>query len=332
MKRRELLTRSAAALIGAAIALSGAAGRADDWKPTRPIEIVVPSGPGGGLDLVGRTLQAVMEQEKLTEVPVTVLNKPGGSGTVGIAYINSHPHSGNYVCIQALPLITNSITGQSEIGLKDVTPLGVLVTEQILFSVAADSPIKSGQDLAEKLKADPGSVSIGVSSSPGGQSHDATALVTKAVGGDPKKLKVVFFDSGGEAATALMGGHIDVAVTPAGVILGPRQTGKIRIIAIPAASRAGGALADVPTWKEEGVDAVFSTWRVIVGPKGMTPDQVAWWDDALNKVTASPEWQTAVDRNQWTANYLDSKDAAAFFNSESTRLTALLTDLGLAKQ
>jgi putative tricarboxylic transport membrane protein len=332
MRRRELLTWTAAALIGGAIALSGAAGRADDWRPTRPIEIVVPSGPGGGLDLVGRTLQAVMEQEKLTEVPVTVLNKPGGSGTVGIAYINSHPHSGNYVCIQALPLLTNSITGQSEIGLKDVTPLAVLVTEQIIFSVAADSPIKSGQDLAQKLKTDPASVSIGVSSSPGGQSHDAAALVARAAGGDPRKLKVVFFDSGGEAATALMGGHIDVAVTPAGVILGPRQTGKIRIIAIPAASRAGGALADVPTWKEEGVDAVFSTWRVIVGPKGMTPDQVAWWDDTLTKATASPEWQTAVGRNQWTANYLDSKDTAAFFNSESTRLAALLTDLGLAKQ
>lgn len=332
MRRRELLAWTAAVLAGGAITARGGAAWAADWKPTRPIEIVVPSGPGGGLDLVGRTLQAVMEQEKLTEVPVTVLNKPGGSGTVGIAYINSHPHSGNYVCIQALPLITNTITGQSEIGLKDVTPLAVLVTEQIIFSVAADSPIKSGQDLAAKLKADPTSVSIGVSSSPGGQSHDAAALVTKAAGGDPKKLKVVFFDSGGEAATALMGGHIDVAVTPAGVILGPRQTGKIRIIAIPAPARVGGVLADVPTWKEDGVDAVFSTWRVIVGPKGMTPDQVAWWDATLAKVTASPEWQTAVGRNQWTADYLDSKDATAFFDSENTRLTALLTDLGLAKQ
>ena len=113
MRRRELLTWTAAMLAGGAIATTAWAA---DWKPTRPIEIVVPSGPGGGLDLVGRTLQAVMEQEKLTEVPVTVLNKPGGSGTVGIAYINSHPHSGNYVCIQALPLITNTITGQSEIG------------------------------------------------------------------------------------------------------------------------------------------------------------------------------------------------------------------------
>jgi putative tricarboxylic transport membrane protein len=323
---------TAAAFAGAVILMGGASAQADDWKPTRPIQIVVPSGPGGGLDLVGRTLQAVMEEEKLSDVPVTVLNKPGGSGTVGIAYINSHAGDGSYVCIQALPLITNTITGQSEIGLKDVTPLAVLVTEQIIFSVAADSPIKSGKDLAEKLKTDPQSISVGVSSSPGGQSHDAAALVTKAAGGEPKNLKVVFFDSGGEAATALMGGHITVAVTPAGVILGPAQTGKIRIIAIPADARVGGALADVPTWKEQGVDAVFSTWRVIVGPKGMTPAQIAWWDNTLAKVTASPEWQTALGRNQWTAAYLNSQASAAFFASENTRLTALLTDLGLAKQ
>ena len=115
------------------------------------------------------------------------------------------------------------------------------------------------------------------------------------------------------------------------MILGPAQTGKIRIIAIPTESRVGGALADVPTWKEQGVDAVFSTWRVIVGPKGMTPEQIAWWDNTLAKVTASPEWQTALGRDQWTADYLDSEQAADFFGSENSRLTALLTDLGLAK-
>src|ERR1700731_1339025 len=98
---------------GALLCSGSTSNAADDWKPTRPIEIVVPSAPGGGLDLVGRTLQSVIEQEKLSEQPVTVLNKPGGSGTVGIAYINSHRGNGNYVCIQALPLITNTITGQS---------------------------------------------------------------------------------------------------------------------------------------------------------------------------------------------------------------------------
>src|SRR5262249_26237265 len=156
------------------------------------------------------------------------------------------------------------------------------------------------------LKQDPASVTVGVSSSPGGQSHIAAALVLQVIGLDPAKLKIVFFDSGGEAATALMGGHITVAATPAPVVLGPSQAGKVRLIAVPGAARLTGALADVPVWKERGGDVEFATWRVLVGPKGMTADELAWWDDALGKVMASPEWAAAAARNLWTVDYKNS--------------------------
>jgi putative tricarboxylic transport membrane protein len=304
---------------------------ADAWQPRRPVEIVVPSAPGGGLDLVARTLQSVIVQEKLSSKPVTVLNRPGGGGTVSVAYINSHAGNGEYVTVQALPLITNRITGLSTTGLDDVTPLAVFVTEQVVFSVPGNSPIKNGNDLVQMLKKDPSSVTMGVSSSPGGQSHDAAALVIKSAGQDPKKLKIVFFDSGGEAVTALMGGHVTAAATPAGVVLGPSQAGRVRLIAIPGATREQGALANVPTWKEQGIDVDFSTWRVLVGPKNMTPEQIAWWDDVLKKATASPEWATAVKRNLWTADYKNSAQTRVFLQSEQTRLKTLLGDLGLAR-
>lgn len=113
-----------------------------------------------------------------------------------MAYINTHAGDGHFVSLQALPLITNRITGLSTMGIDDVTPLAMFVTEQVVFSVPANSPIKNGQDLVQMLKKDPSSVTLGVSSSPGGQSHDAAAMVVKAVGQDPKKLKVVFFGSG----------------------------------------------------------------------------------------------------------------------------------------
>ena len=323
-----------AALIafGTAFAAQAGLATADDWQPKRQVEIVVPSAPGGGQDLAARTLQGVIEQLKASPKPITVLNKPGGGGTVAIAYINTHEGDGHYSAVQALPLITNRLTGESEIGLADVTPIAQLLTEQVIFSVAGDSPIKSGKDLIDMLHKDPTSVSVGVSSSPGGQSHIAAALVLQAIGEDPAKLKIVFFDSGGEAATALMGGHITVAVTPAPVVLGPSQAGKIRMIAIPAATRQNGELANVPTWKEQGVDVQFATWRVLVGPKDMTPAELVWWDGTLGKVMASPEWATAAQRNLWTVDYKNSKDLSAFLDSENVRLAALLKDLGLAKQ
>lgn len=331
MRRRQALTAIASAGAALLVANPVMSFAVETWQPHRPVEIVVPSAPGGGLDLVARTLQSVIQQEKLSSRPVTVLNRPGGGGTVSIAYINSHEGDGHYVTVQALPLITNHITGLSTIGLNDVTPLAVFVTEQVVFSVPGNSPIKSGKDLVDMLKKDPQSVAMGVSSSPGGQSHDAAALVIKAAGQDPKKLKVVFFDSGGEAMTALMGGHVTVAATPAGVVLGPSEAGRVRMIAIPGPHREQGALANVPTWKEQGLDIDFTTWRVLVGPKNMTPAEIAWWDNVLKKATASPEWATAVKRNLWTADYKDSAQTRAFLQSEQARLTPLLGDLGLAR-
>lgn len=301
------------------------------WQPHRPIEIVVPSAPGGGLDLVARTLQSVIQQENLSSKPVTIMNRPGGGGTVSIAYINSHEGDGHYVTVQALPLITNRITGLSTVGIDDVTPLSVLVTEQVVFSAPGDSPIKSGADLIQMLKKDPSSVTMGVSSSPGGQSHDAAALVVKSVGQDPRNMKVVFFDSGGEAMTALMGGHVTIAATPAGVVLGPSQAGRVHLIAISGGKREDGQLANVPTWKEQGANVDFTTWRVLVGPKNMTPAEIAWWDNVLQKATASPLWAAAVKRNLWTADYQNSTQTRAFLHGERDRLTPLLTDLGLAK-
>jgi putative tricarboxylic transport membrane protein len=206
---------------GAGIAAGHAGAARADWQPNRPVQVVVPSAPGGGLDLVGRTLQSVVTQDNLSTEPMVVINRPGGGGTVGIAYLNSHAGNGNYVSVQALPLITNRITGLSTIGVNDVTPLAVFVTEPIVFSVSADSPIKTGRDLITALRKNPSSISVAVSSSPGGQSHDAAALVLKTAGIDPKKLKIVFFDSGGEAITALMGNHVSVTATPLGVVLGP---------------------------------------------------------------------------------------------------------------
>src|ERR1700730_10143920 len=198
---------------GALLCAGSTSNAADAWKPTRPIQIVVPSAPGGGLDLVARTLQNVITQEKLSDQPVTVLNRPGGGGTVGISYINSHHADGHYVTVQALPLVTNQITGLSKIGIADVTPLAVLFREPIIFAVAGDSALKTGQDVVALLRKDPAGVGMAVSSSPGGQSHIAAAMVVKAAGQDPRHLKIVFFDSGGEAMTALMGGHVTVAAS-----------------------------------------------------------------------------------------------------------------------
>ena len=200
------------------------------WEPTRPIEIVVPSAAGGGLDVTARVLQRTMHDLKVTDQAINVVNKAGGNGAIGIVYANQHKGDGHYITVQSPALLISPLEGVGAIGLKDVTPVATLVDEQIIFAVAADSPFKTGRDVAAKLKSDTSSISFAMSGSVGGHSHIALALVTQAAGGDPRALKVVAFNGGAEAVTALMGGHVMVTVTPASSILGPLAAGKVRVI------------------------------------------------------------------------------------------------------
>ncbi len=326
--RRHLL----ATLIAGAAGLDAGGARADNWVPTRPIELIVPSAAGGGLDVTARVLQRLMHDLAVTDQSVNVINKPGGSGVIGILYNNQHKADGHYICVQSPGLLTNELVGTTPVGLKNVTPVAQLVDEEIMFTVATDSPFRTGKDLADKLGADPSSVSLAMSSAPGGHSHIAAALVTKAAGGDPRKLKTVFFNGGGEAVTSLMGGHVMATVTPASSILGPLEAGKVRVIAYSAAKRLPGKLGEVSTWKEQGIDVVFSAWRALTGATGMTPAQLAWWDAALGRVTQAPEWANYVRQNFWSPDYRDSAATAKFFKEERERLAVIVKELDLVQK
>lgn len=329
--RRDVLVTLATAL-PALSAVSRAAEAAETWQPSRAIELVVPSAAGGGLDVTARVLQKIVHDLAVTDQPVNVLNKPGGGGVIGINYTNQHRADGHYLCVQSPGLLTNELVGTTPIGLKDVTPVAQLVDEEIIFTVKADSPIASGQDLAKRLGGDPASVALAMSSAPGGHSHICAALVTKAAGGDPRKLKTVFFNGGGEAVTALMGGHVTAIVTPASSILGPLAAGRVRVVAYAAAKRLPGQLAPVPTWQEQGINVVFSAWRGLSGPLGMTAAQRAWWDQTLTRVTAAPEWAKFVLQNEWTADYLDSAAVARHWQQEKERLAVVVAELDLVRK
>jgi putative tricarboxylic transport membrane protein len=325
---RPVLTSLLVAVTVGPALISGAAAQ-DPLAPDRPVEIIVPSAPGGGLDVTARALQAVVQQGKLMEQPTVVINKPGGSTALGVAYLNEHPGDGGYICIQAPPMVTNAIVGLSDIDIEDVTPLGLLFEEDIIFSVKSDSRFADGKALVKQLLADPQSVSIGISSALGAHSHLATALLMKAAGGDPSKLKVVVFGSGSEAAIAVLGGHVDVAVTPASSILGHKEAGTLRVIGVPSEKRGIGALADAPTWKEQGVDYVFGNWRFVLGPKDMTPPQIAYWDGVLSKVVEQPEWKKLTLNNNWTPAFRNSSELRTFLIKQRAELTTILRDLGM---
>ena len=319
-------------LIGVCLGLAATASMAQTaWKPERNVEIISGTAAGGAVDRANRAVQRIWQERKIVEVSTTVMNKPGGGNTIAWNYINQHAGDGHYVSIAPFTLLTNKLVGTSPLTWNDFTPISLLFNEYMTVAVRADSPIKTGADLAERLKKDPASLSIAVASTLGNHIHIGIAKAMKSAGVDIRKMKVIAFKSSGESMTNLLGGHIDVVSSTTPNVVAQLQAGKIRVIAISSAERMAGALAAVPTWKEQGIDGTFSASQGAIGPKGLSAAQVAFWEGAFQKLSQSEEWKKELAASYWDGNYLPAKETAKFYETQATELRTILTEIGLIK-
>lgn len=321
----------AAALFVLAGALPRDAQSQSAWSPTQNIEIIVPAAAGGVNDQIGRLLQRILQAGKLVNTTVSVVNKPGGGHSIGLAYLNQHAGDGHYLMVETISMLVNELTGRLKVRHTDVTPVALLYTDYIAISVRSDSPIRTGSDLAARLKKDPGSLSIALSSTLANANHLAAAMIVKNIGGDVRKLRIVVFNSGGETITALLGGHVDVVAGPATLAAGHIGGGKIRVLGVTAPQRLGGPLAQTPTFVELGIDAVTANWRSIIGPKDMSPAQIAYWDRVFAKLVEADEYKKQVESNLANPTYLPSAQAKEYYDAQHRELGELLTALGLRK-
>jgi putative tricarboxylic transport membrane protein len=305
--------------------------QAQTWSPQKNIEIVVGSAAGGSNDKTGRTVEKILTEKRLLPTSLTVNNKPGGGGSIALSYIGQKTGDAHYVVVATPSLLTNHIVGQSALNYTDFTPIASLFNDYIVFAVNPDSGIKTGRDLIERLKKDPKTVSIGFATALGSHNHIGAGLLMKALGGEARALKAIAFKGSAEAITALLGGHIDLVTTAAGNVDSQVAAGKLRIIGVAASQRFPGALAGVPTWKEQGVNVVFGGWRAIVGPRGMTAAQSAWWEGALRKVVESPEWKQDLEQNYWSNDFVTGEQFRKDLAQDYSAMKSVLVDLGLAK-
>jgi putative tricarboxylic transport membrane protein len=301
------------------------------WQPTRNIEIIVSTSPGSGSDTTARFIQKLLMEKKLVDASVTIVNKPGGGGTIGLTYLMQHAGNGHYVMVTSPSLLANQITGRSAIGYTDATPLAQLGTEPVGFTVRADSPLKTGRDLAERLKASPDSLSFSIGTTIASHNHIAVAQLAKAVGVNPKPLKVVAFSGSADGITALLGGHITVAAAPPSGVWEHVVAGKLRMLAVASEKRLDGPLSAVPTWKELGYPVMFANWRSVVGPKGMSEEQVKYWDGVFAKLSRLPEWKQSIESEHMENTYSDSRGTRELMVTQYKAMSSTLLDLGLVK-
>jgi putative tricarboxylic transport membrane protein len=315
----------------AALAMSIAPTLAQEWKPSRTVELVVGSAPGGSPDIMARLIQSIFQNTGL--VPnSTVVNKPGAANTIGWAYLNQHAGDGHYVATFSPALIGNRIMGTTQLNYLDFTPLNILAREYVVLAVKGDSPITSLKELTALLKKDSQAVSFAFATARGNHNHIVMSMYLKSIGVDPKVAKAVIFPGGGPAQTALLGGHIDVYVASPRSMVPMQKEGRVRILGVSAAQRQPGALADLPTLRELGSDAVFFTWRGFMGPKGLKPAEIAYWDAVFEKLAQSEEWKKDTERELWNSDYLLSARTREHLDREAGVMTTILTELGLAKQ
>ena len=327
-----MLKRSKRRAIAAAVLLlvTSAGHAATTWKPDKPVELIATNAPGGGSDRILRIMSNVLQERKQLSTAANVVNKPGAGGSVAYAYLNQHPGDGHFLVLGSKAILTNNITGRGP-SYTEFTPVAHLFSEYISITVRPDSPIKSGKDVVDRVRKDPGSVSFGVATSLGGANHQAAAAALKAAGLDIRKMRVVIFPSGGAATTAMLGGHVDVVPITAAFAASMAKQGQVRVVAVTSPTRMPGVLADVPTWREQGSDAIVTNWRIMLGPKGLSDAQVSYWEEALQRLNDSDEWKKELEANAWKSEFMRGAETRKFLERENTEVRNFLVDLGMAK-
>ena len=312
-------------LVAVAATLPLSAARAADWKPTSDVEFVIPYGLGGGADLLARVIIKIMTDEKLVPVNITAVNKPGGGASVGVAYVlttkNANPNT--LVLFNPQTQIT-PLTVKDARGWRDLTPVTNLMLDDYLIFVGKDSPYKSATDLVKDAKAKPPkTVSIGSA----GTADDMAIAVFEAASGI--KLNVVRFNSGGEALTALLGGHVNMAAGNPLEFMGYLGSGQVRALGVFRPTRFTD-LPNVPTMKEQGIDVIpFQMWRGVALPRNVSPDAVAYWQSVMQKVADSKAFTDYIKQNVATQHVISGPDYTKFLESQEALYKDMLKRLGV---
>jgi putative tricarboxylic transport membrane protein len=291
------------------------------------LEILAAQAPGGGYDNTARGVQKALQEAKLVASP-TVYNVPGAGGTIALAQFSEtkagRPDS---TIVLGFGMIGAGLINKAKVSFKDVTPICRLVGEYNLLVVPAKSDIKSLQDLLDRLKKDPGAVSWG-GGSIGGSDHLFGSLVARAAG-VKQNINWVAFSGGGDAMSAILGGQTTCGISGYREMMPHIESGALRALGISGAERVPGI--DIPTMKEQGVDAELTNWRGIAAPPGISAEQKTTYLDLFDNLVKSDAWQAALKANGWIPAYVAGDDFDKLIASEQQRVGDVIKELGLIK-
>lgn len=333
------LIRVAAVAVAAALLLSACGATKDDGggssssgggggKPAAGLQLMVPNTAGSGYDTTARTAAKVLEDEKITG-SVQVFNLAGAGGTVGLQRVVNEKGNGKLAMQMGLGVVGAAYTQKSKATLAETTPIAKMIEEAGAIVVPKDSPYKDIQSLVAAWKADPKKFAVGGGSSPGGPDHLLPMQLAKKVGIDPKDVNFVSYDGGGELLPAIIGNKIKFGASGFGEFLDQVKEGQVRVLAVTS-EQPIDVLEDVPTLKSSGIDLVFTNWRGIVAPPGISDADKQVWVDALTKMHDTQAWKDEEKKRGWTDAFQTGDEFGTFLKQQDQDVADILKQLGLA--
>lgn len=319
------MKRTCGLLIALAAALPAVAA-AQGYTPTRPIELVVHTGPGGGNDVLARALAAMFEKEKLLPVRMQVNNKTGGGGLTAMAYVAEKKGDTHTIALFSGNWITNPLVRkEARVTIKDLTPVVRLVTEPALIAVKADSSFKTLRDFVDAAKKQPGQLKQS-----GGSITSRDNVVRQLIqASSGAQWAYISYPGGGERIAALLGGHVQMMVIEPQEAGEHIRAGNMRVLAQITDKRLAG-FPGVPTLKEAGFDVpAVPQIRGVVAPPGVPAEVVKYWEEAFAKLVKTASWRKYLEDNQFEDGFARSAELARFFDQFAERMRGILKDAGV---
>jgi tripartite-type tricarboxylate transporter receptor subunit TctC len=334
-KTTHLFKRIAASAIVIGSALASSAAMA--WEPSKPVEFVIPAGTGGGADQMARFIQGVVVKHKLMKESIVVVNKSGGAGAEGFLAVKEAKGDPHKIIITLSNLFTTPLATGVPFNWKDMTPVSMLALDQFVLWVNAETPYKSAKDYIAAVKAaGPNKMKMGGT---GSKQEDQiiTVGLEKATG---TKFIYVPYKGGGEVAVQLVGNHINSSVNNPIEAVAQWRAGKLRPLCVfddtrmPYKQKVTDSMSwnDIPTCKESGVPTDYVMLRGIFMAPGVTPEQVKFYVDLLQKVRETPDWKEFMEKGAFNTTALTGTDYVRWLTNADVLHKQLMTEAGfLAK-
>jgi len=300
--------------------------QAGEFAPTKPIQMIAAAAPGGGSDVLARTIAQIAASEKLVPQPMVVQNIPGGGSAIGttqVARMKGETHA--LLVFNPASVAGLLVAGKGAATVKDLTMIAQLALDEQFIVVKSDSRFKSIKDIVAEAKKKENALSIA-----GADQADrvCTRLFEKAAG---VKTRFVQFNSGGETITALLGGHVDMIWANPPEFISQLDAKMVRPIAVAQDNRIA-QFKDVPSFKENGLDVVFKFYRGVVAPPNLAPEVVAYYEGMLKKLSETKTWkETYLAKNMLSPAWQTSKEFTKTIADSNAMFDETLRGLGLIK-